>query len=136
MARVEGASGTGTFGQAAVIGSDGVVRAYKHPRDPQTPQQLYFRQLMRGLYRVLPEFSTAVDNELIAVLQTASWWSSQTFAQWAQQHGEAILEDVSRYGLPIWPESPTSDLLDDFNRSDGPAGENWHGSGQSWGRHS
>ena len=98
MATVTGASGTGTFGQAAVIGVDGVVRAYKFPRDPQTAQQLYFRQLMRGLYKVLPEFSTPVDNELIAVLQTASWWSSETFAAWAANHGEAVLEDVAAYG--------------------------------------
>jgi len=98
MAKVTGPSGTGTLGGIIVIGSLGNVRQYAMPKDKQSVTQLSFRQLMRGLYTVLPCFSDPVDADLIALAPIDRYWSAFTFGEWAAEHGTAIDADLSNYG--------------------------------------
>jgi len=98
MAKVTGPSGTGTLGGIIVIGSLGNVRQYAMPKDQRSVTQLAFRQLMRGLYTVLPCFSDPVDADLKALAWLQRYWSAYTFQQWAAAHGTAINEDLPYYG--------------------------------------
>lgn len=98
MAQVTTPSGTGTLGGVIIIDSLGRVRVWVRPKDPRSAAQLRFRQLMRGLYTVLPKFSDPVDADLRAQSTPQHRWSSYTFAQWAADHGDAINGDLPYYG--------------------------------------
>jgi hypothetical protein len=98
MAKVTDPSGTGNIGDTFIIDSLGRVRRYVVPKDPRTAAQLSFRQLMRGLYIVLPKFSAPVDADLIALAPVDRYWSAFTFGEWAAEHGTAINDDRDHYG--------------------------------------
>jgi hypothetical protein len=98
MATVTDPSGTGTLGGVIIIDSLGRARVWVRPNDPRTAAQIRFRQLMRGLYTVLPKFSAPVDADLIALAPVDRYWSAWTFGEWAATHGTAIDDDRDHYG--------------------------------------
>lgn len=98
MAKVTTPSGLGNLSNTIIITPDGNARVWTKPKDKRSALQLSYRQLMRGLYTVLPEFSDPVDADLRA-LSSPTWrWSSYTFQQWAAAHGSAIDADLPYYG--------------------------------------
>lgn len=98
MAKVTTPSGTGNLSNMIIITPDGKARKYAKPKDPRSDAQLSYRQLMRGLYDVLPHFSDPVDTGL-RTQATPGWrWSSYTFQHWAASHGTAIHTDLPYYG--------------------------------------
>jgi len=101
MAKVTDPSGTGLFPGGIVIDTGGNAYLHRKPFDARTPEQLRFRQLMRGLYNVLPEFGDAVDADLRALADLPSFWSAFTFGEWARPHGDAILADLGNYGRGV-----------------------------------
>jgi hypothetical protein len=129
MATTTGSSGNGSFGDAFTIDRNGVARKRIVPPDARTPAQLRYRQLMRALNRVLVHFGDDTDQDVATAVNSAAWWSSETFRRFAADHGSAINQDLANYGKDFWPPTPTTNLLDDFNRADGPVGPNWHSVG-------
>jgi len=101
MAKVTDPSGTGLFPGGIVIDTGGNAYLHRHPYDARTPEQLRFRQLMRGLYNVLPEFGDAVDADLRAQAVPAWLWSAYTFGERARPHGDAINADLGNYGRGV-----------------------------------
>lgn len=98
MARIDGGTGTGNVGDTIIIGKDGKARLYRHPRDPRTPVQRRFRNLMRMLNKALRTTQPDTDADLMNATGDTHYWSALTFAAYAANHGTAIDQDIDQYG--------------------------------------
>lgn len=58
VAKITTPSGLGNLADTIIITPDGNARVWARPHDRRSATQLSYRQLMRGLYDVLPHFST------------------------------------------------------------------------------
>ena len=98
MAKITTPSGLGNLADTIIITPDGNARLWAMPRDGASAAQLSYRQLMRGLYDVLPHFSDPVDDDMRAQSSPTWRWSAYTFQRWAASHGSAINADLPYYG--------------------------------------